>query len=117
MKDDDDIQTNVEVLSLLPDRYYIILKATGDNEFTLSAYDTTSNTYEQEEDFTSAMVIQEGVLDMIRFHTDDVYDRGVASIQFKLVGKEMLEEAEVDDPKLNKVVEGNVVKVDFGKVQ
>lgn len=117
MKDDDDIQTNVEVLSLLPDRYYIILKATGDNEFTLSAYDTTSNTYEQEEDFTSAMVIQEGVLDMIRFHTDDVYDRGVASIQFKLVGKEMLEEAEADDPKLNKVVEGNVVKVDFGKVQ
>lgn len=117
MKDDDEIETNSEVLSLLPDRYYIILRPTGDNEFTLAAYDTTNSTYEEEEDFTSAMVIQEGVLDMIRFHTDDVYDRGVASIQFKLVGKEMLEEAEVDDPKLNKVVEGNVVKVDFGKVQ
>lgn len=117
MKDDDEFETNSEIMSLLPNRYYIILKATGNNEFTLSAYDTTSNTYEEEEDFTSAMVMQEGVLDMIRFHTEDVYDRGVASIQFKLVGKEMLEEAEVDDPKLNKIVEGNIIKVDFGREQ
>ena len=114
---DDEIQKNAEVMSLLPDRYYIILRSTGDNEFTLSAYDTTDKTYEDDEDFTSAMVIQEGVLDLIRFETDDVYDRGVASIQFKLVGKEMMEEAEIEDPKLTKQVEGNIIKVDFGKLQ
>jgi len=29
----------------------------------------------------------------------------------------MLEDAEIDDSKLTKQVEGNVIKVDFGKMQ
>jgi len=117
MADDNDIQQNMEAMSLLPDRYYIILRSTGDNEFTLSAYDTTSKTYEEDEDFDSAMIIQEGALDMIRMHTDEVYDRGVAAIQFRLVGQEMIEEEEITDPKAIRAVEGNVVKVDFGTKQ
>ena len=117
MADDSDIQQSMEALSLLPDRYYIILRSTGDGEFTLSAYDTTSKTYEDDDDFDSAMLIQEGALDMIRMHTDEIYDRGVAAIQFRLVGQEMIEEAEITDPKAIKAVEGNVVKVDFGTKQ
>ena len=117
MTDKTDIEKNVELLSLLPDRYYIILRSTGENEFTLSAYDTTGKNYEDEEDFDSAMIIQEGALDMIRVHTDEIYDRGVSAIQFRLVGEEMLDDAEIDDPKIRKTVEGNVVKVDFGVKQ
>jgi hypothetical protein len=117
MADDSDIQQSMEALSLLPDRYYIILRSTGDNEFTLSAYDTTSKTYEEDEDFDSAMIIQEGALDMIRMHTDEVYDRGVASIEFRLAAEEMLEEAEVEDPRITKTIEGNVVRVNFGTEQ
>jgi len=117
MSDDSDIQQSMEALSLLPDRYYIILRPTGDGEFTLSAYDTTNNEYEDDEDFNSAMIIQEGTLDMIRMHTDEIYDRGVAAIQFRMIGQEMIEEAEITDPKAIKAVEGNVVKVDFGTKQ
>jgi hypothetical protein len=117
MADDSDIQQSMEALSLLPDRYYIILRPTGDGEFTLSAYDTTNNEYEDDEDFNSAMIIQEGTLDMIRMHTDEIYDRGVAAIQFRMIGQEMIEEAEITDPKAIKAVEGNVVKVDFGTKQ
>ena len=117
MADDNEIQHSMEALSLLPDRYYIILRPTGDGEFTLSAYDTTSNKYDDDEDFNSAMIIQEGALDMIRMHTDEVYDRGVAAIQFRMIGQEMIEEAEITDPKAIKAVEGNVVKVDFGTKQ
>lgn len=117
MADDSDIQQSMEALSLLPDRYYIILRSTGDNEFTLSAYDTTSKKYEEDEDFDSAMIIQEGALDMIRMHTDEVYDRGVASIEFRLAAEEMLEEAEVEDPRITKTIEGNVVRVNFGTEQ
>ena len=40
MNDIDEIEKSMEVMSLLPDRYYIILRPTEDNEFTLSAYDT-----------------------------------------------------------------------------
>lgn len=117
MANDDDIQQSVEAMSLLPDRYYIILRPTGDGEFTLSAYDTTNNTYEEDEDFNSAMVIQEGVIDMIRTDTEQLYDKGVASIQFRIVGEEWIEEEGITDPKIVKSVEGNVVKVDFGTKQ
>ena len=117
MADDKDIQHSMEAMSLLPDRYYIILRPAGNNEFTLSAYDTTNKTYDEEEDFDSAMIIQEGVLDMIRIHTEELYDRGVAAIQFRLVGEEWIEEEGITDPEITKVVEGNVVKVDFGQKQ
>ena len=117
MANDNDIQQSMETMSLLPDRYYIILRSTGDGEFTLSAYDTTNKTYEEDEDFDAAMVIQEGVLDMIRTDTEEVYDKGVAAIQFRLVGEEWLEEEGITDPEITKAVEGNVVKVDFGQKQ
>ena len=115
--DDEELQKNVEMMSLLPDRYYIILRSTAENEFTLSAYDTTDKTYENDEDFDSAMVVQEGVLDMVRMHTEELFDRGVASIEFRLAAEEMIEEAEIEDPRITKTVEGNVVRVNFGTEQ
>ena len=117
MSNEDEFNQAMEAASLLPDRYYIILRSTGDGEFTLSAYDTTGNEYEDDEDFTPAMLIQEGALDMIRFHTDELYDQGVASVKFRIAGQDMLEEAEVDDPKLVKAVKDNVIRVDFGTEQ
>ena len=115
--DDEELLKNVEMMSLLPDCYYIILRSTAENEFTLSAYDTTDKTYENDEDFDSAMVIQEGVLDMVRMHTEELFDRGVASIEFRLAAEEMIEEAGVEDPRITKTVKGNVVRVDFGRKQ
>ena len=37
--DDEELEKNVEMMSLLPDRYYVILRSTGKDEFTMSAYD------------------------------------------------------------------------------
>ena len=48
MSDDSSIEKSMELISLLPDRYYIILRPSGDNEFTLSAYDTTGKKYEND---------------------------------------------------------------------
>ena len=115
--DDEELQKNVEMMSLLPDRYYVILRSTGKDEFTLSAYDTTNKTYDDDDDFNSAMIVQEGVLDMVREHTDDLFDRGVAAIQFRLIAEEMIEETEIEDPRITKTVEGNVVRVNFGTEQ
>ena len=115
MSDTEDMEKKLELVSLLPDRYYIILRPTSNEEFTLSAYDTTGKKYEDEDDFNPAMIVHEGALDLIRQNTDDVYDNGVATIQFRLAGEDMLEG--VEDPKIKKHVEGNVVRVDFGKKQ
>jgi len=38
-------------------------------------------------------------------------------VKFRLAGQEMLDEAEVEDPKLIKSVEDNVIRVDFGTEQ
>jgi len=113
----DEINQVMEAASLLPDRYYIILRSTGDGEFTLSAYDTTGKQYEDDEDFNPAMLIQEGALDMIRYHTDELYDHGIAAVKFRMTGQEIVDEEEVDDPKVTKLIKDNVIRVDFGTKQ
>ena len=117
MSNDNTIEQSIEAMSLLPDRYYIILRSNDEDEFTMSAYDTTNKTYDDDDDFNSAMIVQEGVLDMVREHTDDLFDRGVAAIQFRLIAEEMIEETEIEDPRITKTVEGNVVRVNFGTEQ
>lgn len=114
MTNDDEIQRQVEIMSLLPDRYYIILKPLDGENFTLTAYDTTDKTYEDDSDYNPAMVIQEGVMETIRENLDDVYDRGAASIKFKIAAEDMIEEVEED---LKSQFGNNVIKVDFGKKQ
>ena len=117
MSDDSSIEKSMELISLLPDRYYIILRPSGDNEFTLSAYDTTGKKYENDEDYNPAMVIHEGAIDLIRNHTDDVHDNGLATIQFRMTGEEIIEEEDIEDEKVVQLVQDNVVRVDFGKKQ
>ena len=90
MTNDEEIQRQVEIMSLLPDRYYIILKPLDGENFTLTAYDTTDKTYEDDSDYNPAMVIQEGVMETIRENLDDVYDRGAASIKFKIAAEKVI---------------------------
>tara|TARA_R100000388_G_scaffold63860_1_gene46585 strand:- start:294 stop:647 length:354 start_codon:yes stop_codon:yes gene_type:complete len=117
MSDDSSIEKSMEIISLLPDRYYIILRPSGDGEFTLSAYDTTGKKYEKDEDYNPAMVIHEGAIDLIRNHTDDVHDNGLATIQFRITGEEIIEEEDIKDENVVQLVQDNVVRVDFGKKQ
>jgi len=98
MSDDSSIEKSMELISLLPDRYYIILRPSGDNEFTLSAYDTTGKKYENDEDY-------------------NVHDNGLATIQFRMTGEEIIEEEDIEDEKVVQLVQDNVVRVDFGKKQ
>lgn len=117
MSNDNNIEQSIEAMSLLPDRYYIILRSNDEDEFTMSAYDTTNKTYDSDGDYDSAMIIQEGIMDILRTKTEEVYDRGVAAIHFRLAGEEMIEDEDITDPKIIKAVDNNVVKVDFGKKQ
>tara|TARA_R110000796_G_scaffold47253_1_gene113816 strand:+ start:51 stop:434 length:384 start_codon:yes stop_codon:yes gene_type:complete len=114
MTDDIEIQKQVEMMSLLPDRYYIILKPLDDENFTLTAYDTTDKTYEDDSDYNPAMIIQEGIMEAVREDLEDVYDKGAASIQFKLTAEAMIEEVEEE---LKNQFCDNVIKVNFGKKQ
>lgn len=115
MSEENNFDVDLEKLSLLPDRYYIILsEGENDGELRMTAYDTTGNTYDKDEDFNAAMVVQEGLLSILRDRPDETYDMGVASIEFRIFAEELAQDETIPVPEdMGK----NVVKVNFGKKQ
>jgi hypothetical protein len=115
MSEENNFDVDLEKLSLLPDRYYIILsEGENDGELRMTAYDTTGNEYDKDEDFNAAMIIQEGLLSALRDRPDEMYDMGVASIEFRIFAEELAQDETIPVPEdMGK----NVVKVDFGKKQ
>lgn len=103
-----DLQHELEKASLLPDRWYLIMKEAEDG-FTITAYDTMKG--EELQDMGS--VILSGVIELLHTDFDTVFEAGMDSI------KRQNEEIKVqtDNGELVLVREENVVKVDFGKKQ
>ena len=104
-----DDKKTIERFTLLPNRYYIILEKVDEEQFTLSAYDTT-----KVEDANNipcaAAVAQEGLLEMLDTQFDHVVGLGVARIETK---KGLERHGEVK----GQILKDNVVKVDFGDKQ
>ena len=86
-------------LTLLPDRYYIILNKVDEDSFTLTAYDTTG--VHDDKNPCSAAIAQEGILEMVDIDLNMILKMGMVRIKNR-------EFAPVED---------NVIKVDFGKKQ
>ena len=105
--------SELEKASLLPDRWYIILRKMDDETFSVSAYDTT--TEDDEEFYEAGTVVVNGVMELMESDFDVVTAAGLARLAHGHV-KEALEEV----PGKREVTreEGtNVIKVNFGKVQ
>ena len=104
-----DDKKTIERFTLLPNRYYIILEKVDEEQFTLSAYDTTKI-----EDASNipcaAAVAPEGLLQMLDTQFDHVVGLGVARIETK---KGLERQGEVK----GQILKDNVVKVDFGDKQ
>jgi len=100
MKDD---KKAIERFTLLPNRYYIILEKVDEEQFTLSAYDTTKS-HNPDGVPCAASVVQEGLLEMLDRNFNDVVGLGVSRIEVR-------KGLERDDPA------DNVIKVDFGEKQ
>ena len=118
----DVIESQIEAGSLLGGRYYVILQDTGAGAFTVKGYDTTGKEYENEEDFSPAYVMLHAVMTQLRENTDEMYDKGVAEIEYGLAAESMAENAEEGDDKefLEAMVNSttsNIIKVDFGRKQ
>ena len=95
-----DMIDELEKASLLPDRWYIIMKEAEDG-FTISAYDTM-----QSEEFQEmGSVIMSGIIDILHNDFDTIFDAGVKAM--KSQEDEIMIKAEGD----------NIVKVDFGRQQ
>tara|TARA_R100001129_G_scaffold180164_1_gene157867 strand:+ start:293 stop:628 length:336 start_codon:yes stop_codon:yes gene_type:complete len=106
--------SDIEKYTLLPDRYYIILTKVNEEEFTLTAYDTTGKY--NEESPCSASVAQEGILELFDTEFSKILSAGVARMEYrKILDKDESFSKELKDHAINKL--DNVVKIDFGKKQ
>ena len=95
-----DMIDELEKASLLPDRWYIIMKEAEDG-FTISAYDTM-----QSEEFQEmGSVIMSGIIDILHNDFDTIFDAGVRAMKSQ------------EDEIVIKADGDNIVKVDFGRQQ
>ena len=115
-------EKELEKGSLLKDRWYIIMQKLDDENFSMTAYDTTLRTDTEDEDYIDAgFVAQQGLIELLQNDLDRVMQAGLARISFEEVAESLLEEleSEIDNvtqfPKIEK--QNNVIKVDFGPKQ
>ena len=110
-----------EVGSLLPDRWYIILKKTDDESFNMTAYDTTPLP-DDEEYMDAGFVAQQGIVEMLENDFDRLIQAGLARISFMEMKDTILQELEeegVEFEPRDRITsrDENIVKVDFGTKQ
>jgi len=105
--------SELEKASLLPDRWYIILRKMDDETFSVSAYDTT--TEDDEEFYEAGTVVVNGVMELMESDFDVITAAGLARLAHSHV-KEALEEV-TGKREVTREEGTNVIKVNFGKVQ
>ena len=105
--------SELEKASLLPDRWYIIMRKMDDESFSVSAYDTT--TEDDEEFYEAGTVVVNGVMELMESDFDVITAAGLARRAHSHV-KEALEEV-TGKREVTREEGTNVIKVNFGKVQ
>lgn len=114
-----DIEEELEKMSLLEGRYYIILKPTDDENFSLSAYATVAEAADGEY-IDAAGVAQEGLIAVLTEDLDLVFDRGINALKSRELAK-MVGDTADEDSEIARAArveqEGNVLHIDFGSKQ
>jgi len=110
-----------EKASLLKDRWYIILKKMDDDNFIMTAYDTTSIP-DDPEYMDAGFVAQQGLVELLENDFDRIIQAGLARISFMEMKDTMLNELEQEGVEVEatdriREREHNVLKVDFGTKQ
>ncbi len=115
-------ERDYEVASLLPERWYIILNKVDDDNFRMTAYDTTRPAPDDEDYIDAGFVAQQGIIELLENDFERLLQAGLARIHFNSMKEDILEELEDEGIEIepSERVTGrdeNVVKVDFGTKQ
>jgi hypothetical protein len=105
---DNILEMEVEKQSLLPDRYYLILRP-NDEGFQAIVYDTTEGIVDEEGYPHPGEIAIEGLLALLNIEPERIFTAGMVAIETR---ERFGTQSEVDlsDPE-------NVIKVDFGPKQ
>ena len=109
------MESMLEKASLLQDRWYIVLRQTGDDNINMAAYDTTIED-EDDEYFSAGTVILSGLVELMESDFDRVMAAGLARLNFEPETK-IIEESTGNGANVETFPGTNIVKIDFGKKQ
>ena len=95
-----------EKLSLLPDRFYLILKPKGDGSFDVVAYDTTDPSTPVD----STFYVLKGLMETLEIDLDRLVQLGQMAIMDKVIELQSNGETPTTD-----LLEADIEQVDMGK--
>tara|TARA_R100001510_G_scaffold39509_1_gene35977 strand:- start:741 stop:1133 length:393 start_codon:yes stop_codon:yes gene_type:complete len=113
--EENDMESMLEKASLLQDRWYIVLRQTGEDNINMAAYDTTTED-EDDEYFSAGTVILSGLVELMESDFDRVMAAGLARLNFEHE-KQVIEESTGNGANVERFPGKNIIKVDFGKKQ
>ena len=113
--EENDMESMLEKASLLQDRWYIVLRQTGEDNINMAAYDTTTED-EDDEYFSAGTVILSGLVELMESDFDRVMAAGLARLNFEHE-KQIIEESTGNGANVETFPGTNIVKIDFGKKQ
>ena len=113
--EENDMESMLEKASLLQDRWYIVLRQTGDDNINMAADDTTTED-EDDEYFSAGTVILSGLVELMESDFDRVMAAGLARLNFEHE-KQIIEESTGNGANVETFPGTNIVKIDFGKKQ
>ena len=103
-----DVDIETEKMSLLPNRFYLVLRPTTDGQgFDVTAYDTT----DPKKPIPSAFFVLKGLMDIIDTDLDGVVQKGQLSVMDKMVELESKGEDVTSD-----MISDNIEHVKLGKL-
>lgn len=116
----DDIKKQMEVATLMPDRYYLILNEEDEDSFSMSAYDTTKELGDNEE-IPAGLVVLNGIIEMLENDFETLWAAGTGRLSFVSMVNDL--EVELEDDGVSEITqkvlerEDNILKVNFGDKQ
>lgn len=103
-----DVDIETEKMSLLPNRFYLVLRPTTDGQgFDVTAYDTT----DPKKPIPSAFFVLKGIMDILDNDLDGLVQKGQLSVMDKMVELE----AKGDDV-TSDMISDNIEHVKLGKL-
>ena len=115
-----DEERRIEQASLLPGRYYIVLRSDEEDNFYITAYDTTEEKEDDREYLETGEVILSGLMELIENDFERVGHAGLARMNFH-DAKEYIMESVIDEDEDTAVVERfpntNIIREYFGRQQ
>lgn len=115
-----DKEVEIEKASLLPGRYYIVMRADEENNFHITAYDTTDEENDERQYLETGEVILNGLMELVENDFERVGHAGLARINFDATREyymESVEDEEESDVQVESLPDSNIVKVRFGRKQ